>query len=108
MTSFPTTIAGLTNSQQATYRRLLRRLLAKRSRNRTRTRYYEGKNELKDLGYALPPIAKDIEMVVGWPAKAVEALANRVVLDGVTTRDGSELSRTVSDLMDANDLAQTA
>lgn len=36
-------------------------------------------------------------MVVGWPAKAVEALANRVVLDGVTTRDGSELSRTVSD-----------
>lgn len=108
MTSFPTTIAGLTNGQQATYRRLLRRLLAKRSRNRTRTRYYEGKNELKDLGYALPPIAKDIEMVVGWPAKAVEALANRVVLDGVTTRDGSELSRTVSDLMDANDLAQTA
>lgn len=108
MTSFPTTIAGLTNGQQATYRRLLRRLLAKRARNRTRTRYYEGKNELKDLGYALPPIAKDIEMVVGWPAKAVEALANRVVLDGVTTRDGSELSRTVSDLMDANDLAQTA
>ena len=29
MTSFPTTIAGLTNGQQATYRRLLRRLLAK-------------------------------------------------------------------------------
>lgn len=104
----PQTISGLTNAEQTLYRRLLHRLLEKRARNLIRTKYYDGRNELKDIGYSLPPIAKDIDIVVGWPEKAVEALANRVVLDGVTTQDGSELSRQVSDLMDANGLLQTA
>ncbi|MCT6811327.1 MAG: portal protein, partial [Bifidobacterium sp.] len=92
MIMLPQTIRGLTAAEQDLYRRLLRRLLEKRGRNRLRSKYYDGRNELKDIGYSLPPIAKDIEIVVGWPEKAVEALANRVVLDGVTVQDGSELS----------------
>jgi hypothetical protein len=108
MIVYPQTISGLTSAEQTLYRQLLRRLLEKRSRNRVRSKYYDGRNELKDIGYSLPPIAKDIDIVVGWPEKAVEALANRVVLDGVTTQDGSELSRQVTGLLDANDLKQTA
>ena len=108
MITFPTAISGLTRGEGELYRRLLRRLLKKRSRNRVRQTYYNGRNQLKDIGYSLPPIAKDIEIVVGWPEKAVQALANRVVLDGITTDDGSDLSRTVRDLMDANDLIATA
>lgn len=108
MITFPTTISGLTRGEGELYRRLLRRLLAKRVRNRLRTVYYNGWNPLKDIGYSLPPVAKDIEIVVGWPEKAVQGLSNRVVLDGVTTPDGSGLSDVVRDLMDANDLVQTA
>ena len=108
MITYPTTVSGLTRGEAELYRRLLRRLLKKRSRNRVRQTYYNGRNQLKDIGYSLPPIAKDIEIVVGWPEKAVQALANRVVLDGITTDDGSDLSRTVRDLMDANDLIATA
>lgn len=108
MITFPQTISGLTTDETNLYRRLLARLLRKRSRNRIRTQYYDGRNALKDIGYSLPPIAKDIEIVVGWPEKAIQALANRVVLDGVTTTDGSELSSRVTDIMDANDLKNTA
>lgn len=73
MISFPNTISGLTNSEQELYRKLLRRLLKKRRRNRLRSKYYNGRNELHDIGYSLPPIAKDIDIVVGWPAKASKA-----------------------------------
>ena len=106
--TFPQTIQGMNDQESDAYRRLLTKLQRKAIRNRIRTAYYDGKNQLKDIGYSLPPVAKDIEMVVGWPRKTVEALANRVVLDGITTQDGSELSRLVLDLMDANDLKQTA
>lgn len=108
MIMLPQTISGLTAAEQDLYRRLLRRLLEKRGRNRLRSKYYDGRNELKDIGYSLPPVAKDIEIVVGWPEKAVEALANRVVLDGVTMQDGSDLSSRVADLLDENDLRNTA
>lgn len=108
MIMLPQTISGLTAAEQDLYRRLLRRLLEKRGRNRLRSKYYDGRNELKDIGYSLPPVAKDIEIVVGWPEKAVEALANRVVLDGVTMQDGSDLSRKVADLLDENELRNTA
>ena len=104
----PATVAGLTPDEDDAFRRLTAKIIRHRTRNRIRTVYYNGRNELHDLGYSLPPIAKDVEIVVGWPEKAIEGLANRVVLDGITTQDGSDLSKQVSDLLDANDLAQTA
>jgi hypothetical protein len=105
---FPNGADGLSDDETTALRRLAARLVRHRTRNRIRTVYYNGRNQLKDLGYSLPPIAKDVEIVVGWPEKAVEGLANRVVLDGVTTQDGSDLGKQVGDLLDANDLAQTA
>ena len=52
------------------------------ARNRIRSRYYDGKNVLKDLGIAIPPSLRGIETVVGWPQKAVDALAVRSRFDG--------------------------
>ena len=104
----PATVAGLAPDEDDAFRRLTAKIIRHRTRNRIRTVYYNGRNKFHDLGYSLPPIAKDVEIVVGWPEKAIEGLANRVVLDGITTQDGSDLSKQVSDLLDANDLAQTA
>ena len=73
MITYPTTVSGLTRGEAELYRRLLRRLLKKRSRNRVRQTYCDGRNQRKDIGYSLPPIAKDIESVGGWPDKAVPA-----------------------------------
>lgn len=62
--------------------KMLNQWAAKRSRNVLRTVYAEGKNALQDLGISLPPQMKNVEMVLGWPMKAVQVLASRIVFDG--------------------------
>ena len=53
-------------------------------RNATRYLYYEGENPLKDFGISTPPELLSVETVVGWPNKAVMALALRSRFDGFT------------------------
>lgn len=66
------------------------------ARNRIRERYYDGKNALKDLGIAIPPSLTNIETVVGWPQKAVDALSVRSRFDGYSGSDD------LNDLIDQN------
>lgn len=56
-------------------------------RNATRYLYYEGENPLKDFGISTPPELLSVETVVGWPNKAVMALALRSRFDGFTAQD---------------------
>lgn len=68
-------------------------------KNQLRRRYYDGENVLKDLGISIPPPLRNIETVVGWPKKAVGALACRSRFDGFTaTVDGSADSDTQAKL----------
>ena len=71
------------------------------ARNSRRLTYYQSKNKRDDLGLAIPPPLKDVETAVGWPAKAVDALAARSVFDGFTFggQEDAELSR----ILDEND-----
>lgn len=55
---------------------------AKRSRNVLRSVYYDGKNALRDFGISLPPVMRNIDVVLGWPAKAVNVLGSRITFDG--------------------------
>ena len=52
--------------------------------NQVRRAYYDGRNRLKDLGISTPPELLNLEVVVGWPNKAVMALATRSRFDGFT------------------------
>lgn len=54
------------------------------ARNRTLYAYYDGRNRLRDLGISTPPELLSLETVVGWPNKAVMAMATRCRLDGFT------------------------
>lgn len=54
----------------------------KLDRNKVRTAYYDGVAPLKDLGIAIPPALSRLEVVMGWPEKAVRALATRNIFDG--------------------------
>ena len=56
-------------------------------KNQLRRRYYDGENVLKDLGISIPPSLCSIETVVGWPKKAVSAMASRSRFDGYTVGD---------------------
>lgn len=61
----------------------LRKLLdRKRSRVLLRYRYYDMKKEVKDFGISTPPKLRGEMSAFGWCAKAVDSLADRLVLKG--------------------------
>lgn len=78
----------------------------KRSRNLLRNRYYDAHNVLKDLGISIPPSLKRIETYVGWPAKAVDYMADRTVLEGFTF-NGIDSNDTMDAVIDENDFIAT-
>ena len=84
------------------YIELIDKLLLKWCRhlpkNQLRRRYYDGENVLKDLGISIPPSLRNIETVVGWPKKAVSAMASRSRFDGFTVGD-EVLSKQVEQLV---------
>lgn len=61
---------------------LLRRLSDRHTRNKLRADYYDMHNLFRDLGISLPPNLRNLEVAMGWPAKAVDQLARRVRMQG--------------------------
>ena len=61
---------------------LQQKLNSKRSRVLTRYQYYEMKNQAFDFGISSPPELKDWNSVLGWCAKAVDSLADRLDFHG--------------------------
>lgn len=57
---------------------LRRKMTSKRSRVLTRYKYYEMKNYVFDFDISTPPNLKNWNSVVGWCAKAVDSLADRL------------------------------
>lgn len=97
---------GLTASERLVAVELVRRLNDKWTRNLLRRSYYEGHNRLKDLGISIPPTLKTIEVVVGWPAKAVDSITDRNGLYGFVSTSGSvTMNALLDDLWDSNRLA---
>lgn len=68
--------------------KLIGRLETKRRRNKIRADFYDMKHAFRDLRIAIPPMLRDLEAVVGWPAKAVDMLAARVRVAGVALPGG--------------------
>lgn len=58
---------------------LRRKLAQKRERVQMRYRYYEMKNCVLDFGISTPPDLRHWNSVVGWCAKAVDSLADRLL-----------------------------
>lgn len=97
---------GLESSDRATVVELVKRLNEKWLRNQLRRRYYEGHNALKDLGISIPPQLKSVEVVVGWPAKAVDSMVDRNTLQRMVSTSGSVAMNALLDgLWESNRLA---
>lgn len=73
----------------------------KRPRNVLRSNYYEGRNRLRDLGIAIPPQLKSLDTVLGWPQKAVSALAVRSKFEAVVS-DVSDDPFNINSVLRAN------
>lgn len=58
---------------------LRKKLNEKRSRVLMRYKYYEMKNKARDLGITMPPKMNWLNSTLGWCAKSVDSLADRLV-----------------------------
>lgn len=95
-------IRGLTQEEQATLNALLEQWRAKKRRNLTRAEYYDARNAVKDLGIAVPPYMQKLDIVLGWPAKAVDELAFRVNHEGFVVPGSEALTEEVQDIAEQN------
>lgn len=85
-----THVNGLPEAETEILQRLINVWQTKKARNDIRYSYYSYKNRLKDFGISIPETLRNVETVVGWPAKAVDALAVRSIFDGFTFQDGED------------------
>lgn len=60
---------------------LRNKLAGKRNRVQTRYKYYEMHNQMKDFDTIIPPKFRYLRPVLGWCAKSVDTLADRLVFD---------------------------
>lgn len=70
--------------------------------NLLRSTYYDGKAPLKDLGIAVPPSMRRLDVVLGWPEKAVRALASRNIWDGFVAPGADDDPFALSGVLEAN------
>lgn len=75
-------IRGLSVDEQETLSGLVEQLQQKRRRNEMRSAFMDAKRLAQKLPPTVPAYVRSIAIVLGWPAKAVEALARRAKLDG--------------------------
>lgn len=76
----PPQVRGLDLHTQGLVDEMIRQWARKLPRNIERMIYLDAKNRLKDLGVVMPPHLVDkLEVVSGWPEKAVFEMSNRIV-----------------------------
>lgn len=76
-------IEGMSEEESKLIAKLLAVWKKKRQRNNIKTEYYDGKIKVKNLGISVPrDLAILSDVVLGWGAKAVDALAVRSRFDG--------------------------
>ena len=96
------TLPGVSDVENDTLNRLLKRLDQKSDRNLLRASYYDGKRAIRQVGSVIPPQYYRLGLVLGWSAKAVDALARRCNLDGFMWPDGDLDALGSRELWDGN------
>lgn len=86
----PSYVQGVDDKNIGMLARLIMQWQAKRARNRLKTDYWNGKHKLDHIGFSIPPALRKLEEVVGWPAKAVQAHAERCMFDGFVSKNDSD------------------
>lgn len=97
-------IIGFTDDEQAAYDRLVVQLRSKEPRNQLRQQFMDGKQAVRSLSPMLPPYLRRAGAVLGWPAKACEAVNRRARLEGFDVLGGGSLSRWgLDEILSVND-----
>lgn len=98
-------LPNVTPDENALINGLLAEIDNRRMSNLLRTSYYENKRTIRYVGTLIPPQYFELGLVLGWTAKAVDALARRCNLDGFVWPDGELANIGGDDVWDDNHLA---
>lgn len=58
------------------------RIIAHRTTSAEKESYYNGENRIHDLGVAIPPSMKNLDISLDWCSKAVDSVSSRLMLEG--------------------------
>ena len=97
--------ADLTEAEQFALSSLVAQLDAKRPRSAVRDAYYDGRKRLDRYGISIPPQMRDLETVIGWPAKTCDVLASRLHLGGFVVPGQSSSDTGIEDIFAANGMS---
>ena len=99
--AYANTIAGVDPDDQPTINELLKQWRRHYMRNTLRTSYYLAHYHYNGVAYSIPPAMKALaKPMIGWPNKAVRALADLSVFEGIDAPDS--LQTQVDDIIAAN------
>ncbi|WP_312715485.1 phage portal protein [Corynebacterium flavescens] len=102
-----TNAPGLLPEEYRLLVQLVQRWQSSRPRNHLRTLYYDGERSLRragQLGMSVPPQLGKLETVIGWPAKSVEVLDNRLDLQGFVMANQAEADDSLAEIIEDNQL----
>lgn len=71
--------------------------------NYRRQQYYDQKNLFRDFGISTPPQLANLSATLGWAAKSVDVLSDRIQFEGFVSRDGDDNPFGLNDLVAEND-----
>lgn len=82
----------MSDDERADLNRLMTALDTYQGENTVKADYYNGKNRLRDMGIAIPPMLRNMAACIGWPGTAVDVLEERLDLEGWSGTDDQGLS----------------
>jgi hypothetical protein len=81
---------ALSEDEKTLLNRLQIKVMKAQRRNRVLDAYYRGRQRLEQLGLAIPPELRRFLTIVAWPGTYVDALSERITLEGFELPDATE------------------
>lgn len=95
---------ALSDDEKALLGRLQIKMGRAQRRNKVLEAYYQGEQRVEQLGLAIPPELRRFLTIVAWPGTYVDALAERITLEGFELPDATEADQDLWRIWQANDL----
>ena len=98
------TVPGMSDDEQTTVNRLVKKLKDREPRNLLRQRLYDNQEVARRIGDTIPSAYFNMGIVLGWTGKAVDALGRRCTLERFVWADGDLDGLGARQLWDENNL----
>ncbi|GIF14797.1 phage portal protein [Actinoplanes teichomyceticus] len=95
---------ALSEDQKELLGRLYVKVRRAERRNRVLGAYYDGEQRVEQLGLAIPPELRRFLTIVAWPGTYVDAIAERVTLEGFELPDATEADEDLWRIWQENNL----